>query len=333
MVYGPCGGVRPGGGCEMHAGACAFPDIVAPPTSVPGRRLPRVPLVLADVSVPPFDPAALARAGRLLAPAADAVLVGEHQNRPDFPPTLYAQLLLDAGCRPMITLACRDRNRIVLEQELRGLHLLGVDAVLCVTGDGRGHGIRPDVTQVFDLDGPRLALLAAEVGVAAAVPEVPTVSPDALRARRLVAKQQCGASLVVLNHVPRPADVATFVAQARAIGLTIPVLAAVAIYTDVTSAAVLQGLPGLDLDERTVATVLQSADPVAAGIAAAVDEAAHLLSIDGVGGVNLSGLGSAAGWHAATEIKAEAARRIRAAAGAREVDDEQHGDDEELRTR
>ena len=49
------------------------------------------------------------------------------------------------------TLACRDRNRVVLEQELAGLAAVGVDGVLCVTGDGRGReraagrhpGVRP----------------------------------------------------------------------------------------------------------------------------------------------------------------------------------------------
>ena len=41
---------------------------------------------------------------------------------------------MEAGVRPWITLACRDRNRIILEQELHGLRHLGVDAVLCVTG-------------------------------------------------------------------------------------------------------------------------------------------------------------------------------------------------------
>jgi methylenetetrahydrofolate reductase (NADPH) len=56
------------------------------------------------------------------------------QNRPDFPPVLLASLLQAAGARPWMTLACRDRNRIVLEQELKGLRHLDVDAVLCVTG-------------------------------------------------------------------------------------------------------------------------------------------------------------------------------------------------------
>lgn len=313
MVFGPCGGVRPDGRCEMAPDPCVFPEPVGPAARTDGVPLERVPLVLTDFSVPPFDPAAIARTCAILAPAADAVLVGEHQNRPDFPPALLGSMILDAGVRPFVTLACRDRNRVVLEQELRALAHVGVDAVLCVTGDGRGYDVRPEVTQVFDLDGPRLARLAASIGLPAAVPETPLAEPRATRPQRLVAKQRCGASVAVLNHAPRPADVASFVAAARAAGLRIPVIAAAAVVTDELSAAVLQGLPGLDLDASVVRAVLDADDPVAAGIDAAVAEARALLAIDGVEGVNISGLASARGWEYAAEIKNEVAARVKEA--------------------
>jgi methylenetetrahydrofolate reductase (NADPH) len=312
MYYGPCGGVRPDGQCEMRPGPCAFDHAVA--WAGPGLTGPavRAPLVLTDFSCAPFDPADLAGTAAVLASACDAVLVGDHQNRPDFPPTLMGRLLLDSGVTPWITLSCRDRNRIVLEQELRGLQHVGVPTVLCVTGDGRGYDVRPDVTQTFDLDGPRLVALAATLGVTAAVPETPTAPPVDARPRRLVEKQRAGASLAVLNHVPFPHTLAPFMAAARSAGLSIPVIAAVAVFTDVPSAAVLHALPGLELDQRVVENVVNAADPVEAGIDAAVDEARALLSIDGVAGVNLSGLASASGTRTGAHIKAEVGARIRA---------------------
>ena len=60
--------------------------------------------------------------------------------------------------------------------------------------------------------------------------------------------------------------------------------------------------------------VLGASDPVAAGIEAAVAEAMALLTIKGVDGVNVSGLGSDAGVRAGAEIKAEVGRRIKAGA-------------------
>src|SRR6202453_5143241 len=283
MVMGPCGGVRADRGCEVIPGPCAFETPARRADPVPSVALRRAPLILADYTADPYSVPMLTTVAGALAADCDAVLVGEHQNRPDFPPTLLASLLQAAGARPWMTLACRDRNRIVLEQELNGLRHLGVDAVLCVTGDARAYDVRPDVTQVFDLDGPRLTALAATVGLTAAVPETPAAPPRQLRPFRLAQKQRAGAAVAVLNH-DSVASVTVFMAAAARAGVTIPVIAAVAIFTDAASAAALSGLPGLELDLDVVRTVLDDADPVAAGIAAAARQAQALLAIPGVAG-------------------------------------------------
>lgn len=313
MVMGPCGGVRDGGGCEVIAGPCVFD---APATWPDAGRVPavpprRVPLVLADYTADPYSVPMLTQVAGTLAASCDAVLVGEHQNRPDFPPVLLASLLQAAGARPWMSLACRDRNRIVLEQELNGLRHLDVDAVLCITGDARAYDVRPDVSQVFDLDGPRLTALAAAAGLTAAVAETPAAPPRDLRPQRLAQKQRAGAAVAILNHAAT-GTVAAFMAGAARAGVTIPVIAGVAVYTDEPSAAVLHGLPGLELDQDAVQAMLADPDPVEAGIAAAAREAATLLAIPGIAGVNLSGLGSARGYAYAASVKAELGHRIRA---------------------
>ncbi len=212
MIYGPCGGVRSDGECEMQSAPCVFDST---PTWEPmypqGTAMPdaavTAPLVLTDLSVPAADAAALDAVARTVAPSCDAVLVGDHQDRADFPPTLLARLIADAGASPWVTLACRDRNRYGLEQELNGLAHDGLATVLCVTGDGRAFDVRPEVPQVFDLDGTRLAALAASMGLPVAVAETPTAPPVHLRPRRLVQKQRAGAGIAVLNHVRSIAQV------------------------------------------------------------------------------------------------------------------------------
>ena len=66
----------------------------------------------------------------------------------------------------------------------------------------------------------------------------------------------------MLNHAA-VATVTEFMAAAAQAGVTIPVIASVAIFTDAPSAAVLSGLPGLELDPAVVRGVLEDPDPVA----------------------------------------------------------------------
>jgi 5,10-methylenetetrahydrofolate reductase len=323
MVFGPCGGVRDDGRCELAEHACVFlaPPLPrwsgpTPPAPTPRpegllERARRGPVVLADLTVAPFDRASVRSVVGVLAPVSDGLLIGEHQNRPDLPPTLMAEEVLAAGGRPWTTLACRDRNRLVLEQELAGLAVVGVDGVLCVTGDGRRAEVPAGITSAFDLDGTRLAALATAAGLSAAVPESPDSPPVPLRPVRVAEKQRAGAQLCVLNHVGSPARLAEFIAAARAAGATLPFIAAVAVYTDERSARVLQRFPGLHLENSAVAQVLGAPDTVTAGIDAAVAEARALLAVPGVVGVNLSGLASAHGEETAAEVKAEVATRIR----------------------
>jgi hypothetical protein len=125
MVFGPCGGVRDNGRCELAEHPCAFldeplvrwsdPPVEPRTASALLDRAAHGPVVLADLSVTPFDPDSVRRVVGVLAPVSDGLLVGEHANRPDFPPTLFAAEVLGAGGRVWTTLACRDRNRVVLE--------------------------------------------------------------------------------------------------------------------------------------------------------------------------------------------------------------------------
>jgi methylenetetrahydrofolate reductase (NADPH) len=323
MAFGPCGGVREDLSCELDPRPCPFsartepvPWLEPAPRSAPDSNLLRLtrsgrPVVLTDLSVPPYDAALVATVTGILAESCDALLVGEHQDAPDFPPTLMARLVQAAGGNAWVTLTCRDRNRVVLEQELVGLREVGVDGVLCVTGDGRAPDVRPDVPQVFDLDGTRLAALAAAHGLSVAVPESPAAAPQRLRPGRLLHKQRAGAHLVVLNHLGSAEQVAGFVSSAREIGMTLPVVAAVAVYTDARSAEVLATLPGLELDRERVQQVRDAADPERAGIDSAVEEARRVLDTGLVAGVNLSGLASGHGFVHAAQVKAEIGRRIR----------------------
>jgi len=55
------------------------------------------------------------------------------------------------GIRPLVHIACRDRNLIGTQSHMMGLHALGIDHVLAVTGDPARFGDLPGSSSVYDM--------------------------------------------------------------------------------------------------------------------------------------------------------------------------------------
>lgn len=67
-----------------------------------------------------------------------------------------SKILLDQGIEPIMQMTCRDRNRIGIESDLMGASALGIDNILCLTGDHQSFGDDPEARGVFDLDSIQL---------------------------------------------------------------------------------------------------------------------------------------------------------------------------------
>ena len=76
-------------------------------------------------------------------------------------PTCVA--LKSAGLTPILQLTCRDRNRIALQSELLGAAALGIENILCLTGDHTKMGDHPGAKPVFDLDSVSLLHTACQL--------------------------------------------------------------------------------------------------------------------------------------------------------------------------
>lgn len=61
-------------------------------------------------------------------------------------------LLTRVGYAPIMQISCRDRNRIAIQGDVLGAAAMGVDNILCLTGDGVQAGDQPGAKPVFDLD-------------------------------------------------------------------------------------------------------------------------------------------------------------------------------------
>jgi len=99
-----------------------------------------------------------------LKPRVDAINITDQQSSVMRLGSLAAsRMLKERGIEPVFQVTCRDRNRIALQSDLLSAWALGIENVLCLTGDHVTLGDFPDAKAVFDLDS--VSLLAAAKGL------------------------------------------------------------------------------------------------------------------------------------------------------------------------
>ena len=94
----------------------------------------------------------------------DAVNITDNQSSVMRTSTLATCVALkNAGLNPIYQATCRDRNRIALQSDLLGAAAMGIDNILCLTGDHTKMGDHPGAKPVFDLDSVSLLYTAAQL--------------------------------------------------------------------------------------------------------------------------------------------------------------------------
>ncbi len=107
------------------------------------------------------DPAVLiARAARFKG-LVDAINITDGAGGNCHMSSVAASAILSAhGLIPVYQVACRDRNRIAIQGDILGAAALGVQNILCLTGDDVSQGDHPEAKPVFDLDAVSLLRIA-----------------------------------------------------------------------------------------------------------------------------------------------------------------------------
>ena len=72
-------------------------------------------------------------------------------------------MMKQAGLTPIYQATCRDRNRLALQSDLLGAAALGIENILCLTGDHTKMGDHPGAKPVFDLDSVSLLYTASQL--------------------------------------------------------------------------------------------------------------------------------------------------------------------------
>ncbi len=181
-------------------------------------------------------------------------------------PLPLGKVILDQGIEPICQFTCRDRNRIALQSDLLGAHVLGIHNILCLTGDPTGTGDHPDAKPVFDLSVIDLLRAAAglESGVdmadnpldgaptfclgAAANPGAPDVDVEV---GRMEQKVNAGVRFFQTQAVYEPDQFARFMDAAR--GLNVPILAGILVLHSGRMARYLNAnLPGIVVPQSLI---------------------------------------------------------------------------------
>jgi 5,10-methylenetetrahydrofolate reductase len=317
MRFGPCGGVRAEGACEVDGRPCPFLHpvdagaLVAAAatehrTPVP-LELP-APAIVVDVRAPANWAGDERRLWRAVARSLHGcvALLGEHVDNPRgaddagfVDPTVAIEELAAEGVVVIATVTGRDRDLAAARSTMSRYAAAGATAIHCVTGD---HPLALSIGRpaVFGAESVTLVALANELGLAATVGESPA-SPGP-RLERLTLKRAAGAAACILNHSGDVDDLDRFAASCRHSDLNVPLIAPLPMVADARAAAALVRFPGLRLPQRFVDLVSRAPDPAEASIALVALMCAELAGSGRFAGVNLSGSATGADPYARIEL-------------------------------
>jgi methylenetetrahydrofolate reductase (NADPH) len=95
--------------------------------------------------------------GELLKGFVDGINVTDNQTSVVRMSSIAAcSLLKQAGLNPIMQMTTRDRNRIALQSDILGAWALGLDTMLCLSGDHQRFGDHPTAKNVYDVDSIQL---------------------------------------------------------------------------------------------------------------------------------------------------------------------------------
>ncbi len=215
-------------------------------------------------------------------------------------------LLAQAGCEPVLQMACRDRNRIAAQGDLLGASALGLRNLLCLTGDHVGTGDHPGATHVGDLDGVTLLATARKMRDAgeflsgrklASPPRLflgaadnPFAGSAAMRVARLRRKVAAGAQFVQTQYCFDVEHLERYMRLARAEGLpeAVALLVGVGPIVSAKSARWIRAnVPGVRIPDAVVQRLERAPDAREEGRRICIELIRAIRQVPGVAGVHV----------------------------------------------
>lgn len=216
--------------------------------------------------------------------------------------------LLKIGLEPVMQMVTRDRNRIALQSDILGAYSLGIQNILCLSGDHQIFGNHPDALNVFDIDSMNLIRMVRTmrregqdmsgfelkdsprmfIGAAAN----PFADPFEYRVIRLAKKIDAGADFIQTQCVFNMDRFKKWMAMAREEGLTekVYILAGITpLKSEGMARYMSKKVAGIEMPEELVKRMAGVPKKKAAeeGIKISLETIEELRAIDGIHGIHI----------------------------------------------
>jgi methylenetetrahydrofolate reductase (NADPH) len=255
------------------------------------------------------DPEVITKKGELLKGYVDAVNVTDNQTSVVRMSSFASCILLkNMGFDPILQMVCRDRNRIALQSDILGAAALGINNILCLSGDHQKFGDHAPAKNVFDIDSVQLIqtvkwmrdegkFLSGDelkgvpkffIGAAAN----PFADPFEIRVPRLAKKIAAGVQFIQSQCIYNLDKFERWMAMVMERGLheKVHILAGVTPFKSVGMARYMKNMvPGMDVPDELIERLkgVEKEKQAEEGIEICVESIQRLRSIEGVHGVHI----------------------------------------------
>jgi len=181
--------------------------------------------------------------------------------------------LIERGLEPVFQITCRDRNRLALQSDLLSAWALGVENVLCLTGDHPILGNHTEAKPVYDLDSVQLLKAASTLNQghdmsghelesnprlflgAVVTPAAEPLEPQLIKMKK---KIEAGARFFQTQAIYEPERFEQFVNQVQ--GFNVPVIAGVVILKSAGMAKFMNSnVAGINVPENIIREMEETA--------------------------------------------------------------------------
>ena len=255
------------------------------------------------------DAEVIRKKGKLLQGIVDAVNVTDNQTSVVRLSSFSACIILkEMGFDPILQMVCRDRNRIAIQSDILGAAALGINNILCLSGDHQKFGDHSRAKNVFDMDSIQLIntvktlredgkFLGGEevkgrpfrfIGAA----ENPFADPFEIRAARLGKKVRAGCEFIQTQCIYNLERFSKWMEMVRDRGLheKCAILAGVTPFKSVGMARYMKNsVPGMDVPDELIERLkgVPKEKQSEEGIKMCVESIQKLREIPGVRGIHI----------------------------------------------